>query len=130
MLHESITFRETRIVEKALTQQDGVFRYCIFDSASIEGGTFGDAFLTCEFRDIECYWGLFNLALFSNCKFERCTFRGTSFAGCRFLECTFSECQFLKDNLAASCVAPDTKLFACINQNCEGWSELFADRAP
>ena len=130
MLFESETFRETIQVKKALASYDSVFRYCIFEAASLQGGDFGDTFISCEFRDVEWYWGLFNLALFSNCKFERCTFRGTAFSGCKFVESTFTDCHFVKDNLSASCDAPDTILYACIGQNCEGWNELFQNQIP
>ena len=127
MLYESESYSELNQVAKALSDNDSVFRFCTFESASIEGGAFGDTFLYCEFRNLEFYWGLFNSSLFSNCKFEGCTFRGTSFSGCAFLECTFSDCRFLKDNLAAKCSSTDTKLYGCIQNNCEGWHELFKD---
>ncbi len=125
MLFESETFHGTKQVKDALISRDAIFRYWSFESAILEGGDFEDVFLSCEFRDIDLYWGLFNLALFSNCTFEHCTFRGTSFSGCRFIECNLIDCRFLKDNLDASCDSPDTKLFGCIAENCEGWSELF-----
>ncbi len=124
----SETFQNTKQVKDALVSRDAVFRFCSFESANIEGDGSDGVFLTCEFRDIDFYWSMFNLALFANCKFERCTFRGASFAGCRFVECTFSDCRFLKDNLGGSCNARDTKLFECVAENCEGWDELFPDR--
>lgn len=130
MLYESQTYREAKQVKDALASHDAVFRYCSFETANLEGGDFDDVFISCEFRDLDFYWGMFNLALFLNCKFERCTFRGTSFAGCLFMESTFADCRFLKDNLAAPCDAPDTKLFACSAENCEGWNELFGNRVP
>lgn len=127
MLLESETFSGSKDVQKTLVSPDGVFRYCIFQSASLEGGNFGDVFLSCEFRDVELYWGLFNGAVLFNCAFERCKFRGTSFAGCRFVECKFSDCEFLKDNLGAPCGAPNTKLFSCDSERCEGLEECFLD---
>jgi uncharacterized protein YjbI with pentapeptide repeats len=126
MLFESETYQGTKQVKNALVSHDAIFRYCSFESANLEGGDFDDVFLSCEFRDIDFYWGLFVLALFSNSKFERCTFRGTSFSGCRFIECNFIDCRFLKDNLNASCDSPDTKFFACIAENCEGWDKLLS----
>jgi uncharacterized protein YjbI with pentapeptide repeats len=125
MLHENSTIQETETVKEALEADDDIFRDCAFESASIEGGVFYGAFLSCQFKDVDWYSGLFNVASFFQCKFERCIFRGTSFSDCRFVECTFLDCQFLEDNLAAKCVAPGTKLYACIEQNCKGWNALF-----
>ncbi len=130
MLHESATFRDTKHVEEVLASNEEVFRYCVFESANIEGGSFDGVFVSCEFRDIEFYWGLFNSALFFGNRFERCTFQGTSFSSCRFVECTFTDCSFVKDNLASPCSARETKLFACAAHNCEGWNELFANHMP
>lgn len=124
MLHESFTICESKVVEKALTTSEEVFRYCTFESASIEGGTFDGVFLYCTFHEIEWYGGLFNLALFIGCKFERCTFLGTSFADCRFVDCTFTDCHFQEDNLCAQCSAPETKFMSCSAHNCEGWHEI------
>ncbi len=115
------SFQTTKQVKDALESHDAVFRYCSFESADLEGTGSDGVFLTCEFRNIDFYWSLFNVALFFNCKFERCTFRGAAFAGCRFVECTFSDCRFLRDNLGGLCDARDTKLFDCIAVNCEGW---------
>ena len=125
MLQENLTFATPKAVEKALAKHDEIFRYCTFASANIEGGGSDGAFLSCTFRDSEWYWGLFNCALFVDCKFERCTFRGSYFADCRFVECSFVDCRFLHDNLDSSCSAPDTKIYDCFSQNCEGWHELF-----
>ncbi len=119
------TFQETKQVQNALESRDGIFRFCSFESANLEGTGSDGMFLSCEFRNIDFYWSLFNQALFFQCKFERCTFRGASFAGCRLVECSFSECRFLKDNLGGSCDSRDTKLFDCVAHNCEGWNELF-----
>lgn len=130
MLYEGETIYETKSVKNALELQGSIFRFCSFESADLAGGNFDGVFLACEFRDVEFYWGLFNLALFVNCDFERCTFPGTSFAGCRLVECTFIQCRFLKDNLGGSCHARDTKLFDCVAENCEGWDELFPQLAP
>ncbi len=70
MLHASETFSESKQVKEALLSRDAIFRYCTFESANIDGGDTDGVFLSCEFRNFEWYWGMFNLALFHNCKFE------------------------------------------------------------
>ena len=128
MLYESENYSELNQVAKALSDNDSVFRFCTFESASLDGGDFGETFLACEFRSLDFYCTLFNSTLFSRCKFEGCTFRGSSFSSCTFLECKFSDCRFLNDNLDAKCSSSDTKLYACIQNNCEGWHELFKNQ--
>ena len=130
MLHENLTVRGSSVVEDALSENEGIYRYCTFESASLEGGTFDGVFLYCTFRDIEWYWGLFNLALLIGCKFERCSFRGTTFADCRFVDCTFTDCHFQEDNLRSQCCAPESKFFSCSANNCEGWNEILTTSAP
>jgi uncharacterized protein YjbI with pentapeptide repeats len=125
MLYEGKTIHEPKLAKNILESNDGIFRYCSFESVNLEGGTYDGVFLACEFCDVDFYWAFFNVALLANCSFERCTFRGTSFAGCRLVECTFTKCRFLKDNLGGSCDARDTKLFDCVAEDCEGWSDLF-----
>lgn len=127
MLFESESFHGEKLVNKTLGDSgDSIYRYCELEVASVEGGNFGDTFLSCEFREVDWYWGLFNLALFHKCNFTQCTFRGTTFADCKFVECTFTDCRFIKDNLGGGCSAPGTKLFDCTEQKCEGWNELFS----
>lgn len=128
MLYESTTFSEAKEVGRALSATDAIFRYCSFESASLEGGDFDGAFLSCTFRDVELYWGLFNLAMFVACNFEHCTFRGVSFSGCRLVECSFNECRFLADNLGGICTAGETRIYDCSSQNCEGFNEVFPNQ--
>ncbi|MBM3115651.1 pentapeptide repeat-containing protein [Jeongeupia naejangsanensis] len=115
----------TRAVEKTLTLSDEFYRYCEFSSASLEGGNFDGVFVSCSFKDIEWYSGLFNTAILVDCKFENCTFLGTSFSGCRIVNCNFKNCRFLQDNLNAFCLASQTSLYHCQSENCEGFNELF-----
>ncbi len=128
MLQENEDYRGTEHVSAALDCHDGVYRYCSFEAARLEGGDFGDLYAYCQFRDIEFDAGFFHLALLYDCRFERCTFRGTTFGGCRFLQCRFTDCRFIADEEGAPCEAPETTLFACSERNCEGWHELFTER--
>lgn len=130
MLHTSATFASSKDAKKALAANDEIFRYCSFESATIEGGDSDGVFLSCTFRDVEWYWGLFNMALFVSCKFERCTFRGTSFAGCRLVECSFSNCKFLSDNVGGSCTATETSVYGCSLENSEGFDHVFQTVSP
>ena len=126
----SETVSSSQAVKKALTESDEFYRYCDFSSASLEGGDFDGVFISCSFKDVEWYWGLFNTAILVDCEFENCTFRGTSFAGCRIVNCSFKNCKFLRDNLNALCSAPDTTVYGCQSENCEGFNELFAKHVP
>ena len=123
----SETVNSTQGVKRVLAVNDEFFRYCNFSSASLEGGHFDGVFISCSFKDVEWYWGLFNTAVLVDCVFENCTFRGTSFSGCRIVNCTFKNCHFLRDNLNALCSAPETTVYGCISENCEGFDELFAN---
>ena len=121
----SVKFSSPKEVSGAFHTNEELFRYCSFESTTIEGGDSDGTFITCKFQQFEWYWGLFNMALFVGCKFNGCTFQGTSFAGCRFVECSFVGCRFLPDNLGGSCTATDTKLYGCTSQDCEGFNEVF-----
>jgi uncharacterized protein YjbI with pentapeptide repeats len=121
----SETFSSSRSVKKALNASDEFFKYCEFLSASLEGGHFDGVYVSCSFKEIDLYWGLFNCAVFVDCGFEHCTFRGTSFAACRLVNCSFKDCHFLKDNLNAVCDAPETTVYDCRAENCDGFDELF-----
>jgi uncharacterized protein YjbI with pentapeptide repeats len=121
----SETFNSSRTVQKALAVNDEFFRYCEFDSASLEGGHFDGVFVFCHFKNVEWYWGLFNLAVLVDCNFDNCVFRGTSFSGCRFVNCTFSNCQFLRDNLNSLCSATETYVYGSQFHNCVGVNGLF-----
>jgi uncharacterized protein YjbI with pentapeptide repeats len=119
------TFNTTRKVQKAIIKSEEFFRYCEFESASLEGGEFDGVFVFCTFKSIEWYWGLFNIAVLVDCKFDKCVFRGASFSSCRLVNCTFNNCQFLRDNLDSLCVAPGTFVYGCQFQNCVGVNGLF-----
>ena len=130
MSNFSETFSSSQAVKRALAVNDEFFRYSEFSSASLEGGDFDGVYVSCSFKDVEWYWGLFNLAILVDCEFENCTFRGTSFAGCRIVNCSFKNCRFLRDNLNALCSAPDTTVYGCKSENCEGFNELFPGCVP
>ena len=123
-------FDSPRAVRKALTTTDEFFRYCEFSSASLEGGNFDGVFVSCAFKNIEWYWGLFNLAILIDCKFENCTFRGTLFSGCRIIECSFKSCHFLRDNLNRACEAVEASVYGCSAEDCQGFHALFAKHVP
>ena len=130
MNYLSETFSSSRSVQKALAVSDAFFRYCEFSTALLEGGDFDGVYVSCSFKDVEWYWGLFNLAVLIDCTFENCTFRGTSFSGCRIVNCSFKNCRFLRDNLNASCSASDTAVYECQSENCEGFNALFSIQSP
>jgi uncharacterized protein YjbI with pentapeptide repeats len=101
---------------------ENYFKYCTFDGFSQEGGVVSSDFVSCSFRDVEWYWGLFTLANFINCSFVNCVFRGTTFAESRFVECTMTNCRFLRDNLDSECTFPGTVAFRCSLEGVEGFS--------
>jgi uncharacterized protein YjbI with pentapeptide repeats len=126
----SETVSSSQAVKEALNVSDEFYRYCEFSSASLDGGHFDGVFVSCSFKDIDWYWALFNTAVFVDCEFENCAFRGASFASCRIVNCTFKNCRFLRDNLDGLCSAPETSVYGCQSENCEGFNELFANRVP
>jgi uncharacterized protein YjbI with pentapeptide repeats len=122
----SETVNTSQAVEKALNVSDNFFRYCEFSDASLEGGSSDGIFVSCSFKDVDWYWGLFNAAVLVDCEFENCTFRGTSFSRCRIVNCIFKNCRFLRDNLSVLCSAHETNIYGCQSEGCEGFNELFA----
>jgi uncharacterized protein YjbI with pentapeptide repeats len=125
IIRENCVFDTSEAVQAALGESGAVFRWCDFRSGELNGGSFDGTFLSCAFADIDCYWGIFNVARFSECVFERCVFRGTAFAGCVLVECEFKNCRFIRDNLNAACSADETRLYACEFRDCEGWEPVF-----
>ena len=99
---------------------DFVALYCGIEDMSHHGGHVSGAFLHCIFKNLDLYWGMFNLVSFVSCKFEQCVFRGTSFPDCRFVECAFKDCLFLRDNLNAPCKFEGAKWYDCTQNRCEG----------
>ena len=100
--------------------EESVFRYAVFSGMSFEGGHIDAAFLSCEFTNVEWYWGLFNICVFVGCRFNGCLFQGTNFAGCRFVDCVFEDCRFVKDNLDSECSFENTQWYGSTQRNCEG----------
>ena len=97
------------------------FRFCEFDNFSVDGKVISSDFISCRFKDIEWYWGLFSQANFIQCIFSNCTFRGTSFASARFVECEFSDCHFVRDNLNGKCNFSEALAYGCRLVNCDGF---------
>lgn len=119
-LHQSLHFSGTQATHGLLAAQDDVFRFCVWESAEVEGAHIDGVFLSCRLLDVHTYWAFFNTALFVDCTFERCTFRGASFDGCRFLACEFRSCAFAPDNLGAPCRSENTTLDRCAFVDCHG----------
>ncbi|WP_029919982.1 pentapeptide repeat-containing protein [Nevskia soli] len=119
MLIEQETITEPK---KLMSRQfdETIFRYCTFEDFHAEGGHVAGALLSCTLRNLDIYWGLFNLCLFVECQFENCTFRGTGFTGSRFVECSFIGCRFVKDNLGGDCTFGDARWYQCAQKDCEG----------
>lgn len=120
MMYQQQVFDETSTAKSALDEFESVFRYCRFVGLQLNGGVSDGVFLSCEFEQLEWYWGIVTLAVFVECRFKNCTFRGTGFEGSRFVECSFTNCRFLPDNLNAPCSFNGTKWHDCIQQRCEG----------
>ena len=97
------------------------FKYCEFGGFSIEGEVISSDFISCSFKNIDWYWGLFARANFIDCQFVNCVFSGTSFPDARFVECTFSNCRFLQDNLGAECGFAKSVAYGCKIDGGEGF---------
>ena len=126
MLYEHAEFGDRDSITKVL-DDDHVFRYCEFSSASIEGRHIDGTFIGCTFSDIDWYWGLFNCCVFVRTGFAKCVFRGSSFPDCRFIDCEFVACQFLEDNLGTGCSADGARVYGSIAKECEGEALLLAN---
>lgn len=98
------------------------YKYCEFVGISLEGQHITADFINCTFKDIDCYWGIFNIVSFIECKFENGIFRGTSFPDCKFVECELDRCQFIKDNLDADCTFENAVAYNCKLLNCTGFA--------
>ena len=101
---------------------DEYFKFCEFKNFSIDMESVSSDFVTCNFIELDWYWGFFTLANFIQCKFENCTFRGSSFSGARFYECEFTNCHFVKDNLDGECCFDDALAYGCKVTKCEGFN--------
>jgi uncharacterized protein YjbI with pentapeptide repeats len=97
------------------------FKYCEFVGITPEGEHITADFTDCVFKDIDWYWGIFNIVNFVNCKFTNCVFRGTSFSDCKFVECELDGCRFIKDNLNGDCSFDRAVAYNCKISNCEGF---------
>ena len=111
--------------ENLLSWENEIFDGDVFYCLSIEGKTVESNFSNCEFRELDCYWGLFNIIEFVNCKFFNCTFRGTVFADCKFINCEFIDCEFTIDNLNSACEFIGSTHKECIFKNCRGFGAKY-----
>ena len=107
---------------KSANWEEEYYKYCYFQTFSIEGEHVDSDFIDCTFNGIEWYWGIFNIVNFINCKFSNCVFRGTAFPDCRFVECSLTNCQFVKDNLNGDCSFENAKAYECKVSNCVGFN--------
>jgi uncharacterized protein YjbI with pentapeptide repeats len=102
--------------------EEEYYKYCIFDSFTIEGIHVDSDFTDCTFNNIEWYWGIFNIVKFINCKFNNCVFKGTTFPDCLFVECEFNNCSFEKDNLDGDCEFENSRAYNCKVVNTSGFN--------
>jgi len=63
---------------------DNYFKYCNFEGLTPSAGHIDSDLNACSFKDIDWYWGLFNMSNFIECRFENCIFRGSGFPDCKF----------------------------------------------
>ena len=104
--------------------ENNYFKFCDLEGLSSEGGHITSDFSSCSFKDIDWYWGLFNICNFMECRFTNCTFRGTSFPSCKFVECIFTNCQFCKDNLNTDCDFNSAIAYGCRFENTIGFTAI------
>ena len=101
--------------------ETNIFKFCVFEEFYVEGETIDSVFLSCSFRKVEWYWGLFSICSFIGCRFTDCTFRGSAFYGSKFVECAFVNCRFVKDNLDGDCKFEGAIAYGCSFQDVEGF---------
>ena len=107
------------------------FKFCAFESFSVEVVHIGSDFIDCTFSDVEWYMGLFNIINFVDCTFTNCVFRGSSFPECKFVECEFKNCRFIENNLGGACKFEGARAYKCKFQNCVGFdAEIIVAAQP
>jgi uncharacterized protein YjbI with pentapeptide repeats len=104
---------------------ENYFKFCDFDGFSTEGGFVCSDFVSCSFRNVDWYWGLFSGSNFIACQFADCIFRGVSFPDSRFIECKLTNCRFVKDNLNGECDFSKTVAYGCVIEGGEGFKPSF-----
>ena len=107
--------------QKLISWQRDAFNGDLFEGLTIEGETVYSNFFNCQFKELDCYWGLFNIIEFRDSKFVNCTFRGTVFANCKFHGCEFIDCKFTLDNLKSPCEFEESTHEGCTFKNCKGF---------
>jgi|CXWL01.1.fsa_nt_gi uncharacterized protein YjbI with pentapeptide repeats len=105
--------------------EDDYYKFCEFVDISTDGGHVTSDFANCTFRNIDWYWGLFNIVNFVQCTFENCVFQGTSFYDCKFVECELQDCKFIKDNLGGDCEFDGAVAYNCKVTGSEGFAPDF-----
>lgn len=92
---------------------DEYFKYCEFLGFSFEGGIVSSDFAVCTFKNLDWYWGLFNMVNFVDCTFLNCVFQGTIFSDCKFIQCSLQNCHFVQDNLGGDCSFEGSVAYDC-----------------
>ncbi|MBP6002091.1 MAG: pentapeptide repeat-containing protein [Pyrinomonadaceae bacterium] len=105
----------------SINWEDDYYKYCEFVDISTAGGHITSDFANCTFRNVEWYWGIFNIVNFVDCIFVNCVFRGTSFPDCKFVACEIQGCRFIKDNLDGDCTFEGAVAYNCKVSNSEGF---------
>jgi len=108
----------------AIDFHDEYFKFCTFEGLSPEGGSVDSDFHDCSFKNIDWYWGLFNICTFVKCQFANCIFRGSSFPNCLFVECKFTNCHFVKDSLASDCDFDRAAAYGCSLEGTVGFTAI------
>ena len=102
--------------------EEDCYKFCEFTGFTKDGGHISSDFTCCTFKDIEWYWGIFNIVNFIECKFINCTFKGTAFPDCKFVECEITNSKFEKDNLNANCDFENSSAYNCKIKNSIGFT--------
>jgi uncharacterized protein YjbI with pentapeptide repeats len=91
----------------------------------MDGGHITSDFANCTFKNIDWYWGIFNIVNFVDCRFENCIFRVTSFPDCKFVDCEVRGSRFVKDTLEGECSFEGAIAYNCKVTNSEGFAPVF-----
>lgn len=119
LIMQSLTINNENL--KSVIWEEEYYKFCEFDSFTIEGGHIDSDFINCTFSNVNWYWGIFNIVNFIECKFVNCVFRGTSFPDCIFVECELDNCKFIKDNLNGDCKFSNARAYNCKVNNSLGF---------
>lgn len=109
---------------------DAYFKFCDFEGFFIEGRLVSSDFVSCSFKNIDWYWGLFSGSNFIGCHFANCTFAGTGFPDTRFIDCKFVNCKFTRDNVGGDCDLSKTIAYGCSVESCLGFEPSISTAIP